>query len=192
MANSVVHRQSPKESGVVLITSLIFLVILTLIVLAVLRSGSLEERMAANARNRQLALQAAEAVVREGEDWLLAKTAGALAAAPFSPFVASAFTAACTNGLCGYAPGKWKEIDWSSAEVTRTFALKSSTLDASLVASQPAYIVEVVKAPGKIYGPKATMPCQRPLYRVTGRGVGQDGSEVFIQTIVRALPPDNC
>lgn len=61
-----------KESGAVLITGLIFMVVLTIIVISALRSATLEERMAANARNRQLALQAAEAVLRDAETALFA------------------------------------------------------------------------------------------------------------------------
>lgn len=54
-----------RESGAVLITGLIFMTLVMLIALSVMRSATLEERMAANARNRQLALEAAEAVVRD-------------------------------------------------------------------------------------------------------------------------------
>ena len=88
MADRALRQASPKQSGVVLITGLIFMVILTMIVLAVLRSGSLEERMAANARNRQLAMQAAEAVLRDAEETLFTDPMPA----PFDPYTPGSFS----------------------------------------------------------------------------------------------------
>jgi Tfp pilus assembly protein PilX len=75
MANHFSKHNSHKESGAVLYTGLIFLLVLSLIVLSMLRSGTLEERMAANARNRQVALQAAEAVLRDAETRLFSTSA---------------------------------------------------------------------------------------------------------------------
>lgn len=188
MANRDFHLSAAKQSGVVLITGLIFLVIMTLIVLAVLRTGTLEERMAANARNRQLALQASEAVLRDAEVSLFTTPT-----APVDPFSAAGYTDACTNGFCskpviGDRP-KWKTIkDWSSTSaVTRTFASTASNLTSTLVASQPRYIVEVMTTP--VISPSAGGGiCPTIIYRLTGRGVGQDSSEVLVQTVYRSLP----
>ena len=60
-----------KQSGAVLITSLILLLVMTLIGLSSMRSTTLEERMSGNVRNKEIAFQASEAVLREGEVWLL-------------------------------------------------------------------------------------------------------------------------
>jgi type IV pilus assembly protein PilX len=182
-ANSL--RPAHAQSGVVLITGLIFMVILTLIVLALLRSGTLEERMALNARNHQIALQAAEAMLRDGE---ASSFSAATIAAPFDPYTGSSFTATCTNGLCtrpaaGATP-RWKSVDWSSAGFTRTFAVGSLNIGGTLVPSQPKYIIEV-------YSPTIMMghgiPCS-VAYRVTSRGAGQDSSEVFVQSMYQTRP----
>lgn len=58
------HR---SERGAVLLVSLVMLLLLTLIGLAGMRMAQLEERMAGNLRDRQLAFQAAEAALRAGE-----------------------------------------------------------------------------------------------------------------------------
>ena len=172
-----------RQSGVALITGLIFMVVMTIIVIAALRSATLEERMAANARNRQVGLQAAEAVLRDAETLF---AAGAVAA-PFSPFTPASFTVGCTNGLCnrpasGTTP-RWQTVDWSSAAATRTFAIAASELDG--VASQPRYIVEIVNVPINVGGGGI---CDKVLYRITARGVGMDNSTVFVQTMVWHLP----
>ena len=62
------------QRGAVLITSLILLLVMTLIGLSAMRSTTLEERMSGNARNSEIAFQASEAVLREGESWLLSRT----------------------------------------------------------------------------------------------------------------------
>ena len=173
---------SRHQSGVVLITSLVFMVVLTMIVLSVLRSGTLEERIASNLRNRQTALQAAEAVARDAESLITS--------APFSPYLFSSFTAGCTNGLCtipaaGSTP-RWQTIDWSDTALTRSFAAVASHLNG--VSSQPRYIVELIRAPSKA---GSTMNiCEPGMVSVTARGVGMDASVVFIQTTLRFMPVD--
>lgn len=63
---------SARQSGVALITGLVLMVVLTLITVAALRTTTLEELMARNARDRDLAFQAAEAALRAGETELRA------------------------------------------------------------------------------------------------------------------------
>ena len=59
-----------RQSGVVLFIALILLVILSMIGVTVARMQTVEERMARNEDNRQMALQAAEAALRNAEDGL--------------------------------------------------------------------------------------------------------------------------
>jgi type IV pilus assembly protein PilX len=178
------HRRRTRQSGVVLITGLIFMVMLTLIVLAALRTGTLEERMAANARNRQLALQAAEAVLRDAEVALFTT-----AAAPFDPFMPTGFTDACTSGYClkSSTNSLWKTIDWSSTAVTRSFALSGSNLTAALVDAQPRYIVEPLF--DSLVFEKL---CNPVVYRLSARGLGRDSSVVHVQTLYLGKTPTVC
>lgn len=60
------------QSGVALVICLIFLLVLTLLGITAMRTTGLEERMAGNARNGEIAFQAAEAGLREGEEWVMA------------------------------------------------------------------------------------------------------------------------
>lgn len=168
-----------REMGAVLITGLIFMTLVMLIALSVMRSATLEERMAANSRNRQLALEAAEAVVRDAEQSLFT-------AAPFSPFDLNAFVSDCTNGYCAFPTAgstpRWQSIAWTEPTITRSFANAKSNLVG--VASQPRYIVEMIGQEG---GQRQHI-CPRLLFRITGRGVGADGSEVYVEDIYRHRP----
>ncbi|HRA80625.1 MAG TPA: PilX N-terminal domain-containing pilus assembly protein [Thauera sp.] len=59
-----------KQSGVVLVVSIILLLVLTLIGLSSMRGTTLEERMAGNWRDANYALQSAEAGLRGAETFL--------------------------------------------------------------------------------------------------------------------------
>jgi type IV pilus assembly protein PilX len=85
LTNSL-HRRN--QQGAVLIIALIMLLLLTIIGLSSMRGTSLQESMAGNMRDSNLALQAGEAALREGEkvvnDKFLNNTLSTLEAAPLS------------------------------------------------------------------------------------------------------------
>ena len=64
-------HSSRKQRGAVLIVALIFLVVMTMLILASIRGTVMQERMAANLYDRSLAFQAAEAALREGERFVV-------------------------------------------------------------------------------------------------------------------------
>ncbi|EMR14305.1 type IV fimbrial biogenesis protein PilX [Methylophaga lonarensis MPL] len=68
------HRiKSIQQTGATLIISLIVLVLMTIIGLAAMRSSMMQERMASNTRDYELASQAAETALREAENWLISQ-----------------------------------------------------------------------------------------------------------------------
>lgn len=185
MMNNSFKQNIAKQKGAVLITGLIFLVVLTLFVLSVMRSATLEERMSGNARNRQIALQAAEAVIRDAEESVL----GTIAASPIDPMNLDDYTADCTKGFCSEDATKWTSIDWSDTSATaptRTFSTPATGTALSLagVASPPRYYIEKISEGSYVAG----AACPKVLYRITARGIGPDSSTVVIQTNFRRQP----
>lgn len=175
MSNTKFMRKRARQGGAILITSVIFLMVVTMIVLTVLRSGTLEERMARNGRDRQVALQAAESVLRDAEATLFSGP-------PFDPYDPSKFTSACTDGLC-YKPAAgvtWQTVDWSSTTLTRSFAAAASRIAG--LSTQPRYIVEIVEPPVK---GSSSGQCEYGLAKVTARGVGNGDAATFVQSTVR-------
>jgi type IV pilus assembly protein PilX len=183
------HKHKPqlqKESGAILLTSLIFLLVLSMIVLAALRTGTLEERMAANARNRQVALQAAEAVLRNAEVTLF----------PDAAFTSNfdSYPDSSGNLANGYykapapnTPLKWKSVDWSDPTKTLTVGAVLGGVD-----TQPRYIVEIITPPTR---PDSTVPCSNGMLAVTARGLGRDSADVFVHAMYRyrsVNPADGC
>ena len=63
------HRRA--QAGVALITSLLFLIMLTLLALPLLRGFGLEEKIAGNTREKERAFQAAENALGYSEWWLV-------------------------------------------------------------------------------------------------------------------------
>jgi type IV pilus assembly protein PilX len=169
------HKLS-KQSGTVLFTSLIFLLVLSMIVLAALRTGTLEERMAANSRNRQVALQAAEAVLRNAEVALFSGDAF-MSTFDSYPNSAGVLPSGYYSAPASSVALKWTSVDWADATQTLTLG---STLNE--VESQPRYIVEIIERPtslGKGQG------CSKGLASITTRGLGRDSAAVFVHAMYR-------
>lgn len=163
-------RGDAAQRGMALITALLFLVVLSLLGLVGMQTSMLEERMAGNMGNRNLAFQAAEAALRDGEYYLENITLP---------------TFDGTNGLYQVAAGgespNWETINWDSSD-SRVIT-GDNTIEG--VAAQPRYIIEELAEVGAT-GPQSLKPTRRGLtsnskaYRITARGVGGDGSAVVI------------
>lgn len=158
-----------RERGAVLIVSLVFLLVLTVLGVAALRNTTLEERMAGNLRDANLAFQAAEAALREGEQFLQLATLPAFAG---------------TNGLLQMQadagqPDFWNNHAWASN--SRTAAGVDGT------AAAPQYVVEELPAlPAEGDSAKFGALPDVGFYRVTARAVGGTTDAVSIlQTTYR-------
>jgi len=63
-------KRKSNQTGMVLITTMLLLVVVTILALAMFRGVSLEERIAGNIMEKQRALQAAVSAQQYGEQWL--------------------------------------------------------------------------------------------------------------------------
>lgn len=172
------NRKQHKQQGAVLIVSMVFLLLLTMIGLATMRSATLQTRMANNVRGRMAAFQAAEAALRAGEHTVAAYTA--------KPAVIDASADAET------APGavwprnsvEWQNSAWWADHATICHGCGSPV---ESLASRPSYVIEylgyVPDSPdiGSQYG----KPEGRYFYRVTAHATGPArGSDVVLQSTV--------
>lgn len=64
------QRSVRRESGAALIVALLIMLMMTVIGLTAMSTSTLEEKMAGNMRDQQLAFQAAETALLDGEGWL--------------------------------------------------------------------------------------------------------------------------
>jgi len=158
------------QKGSVLVVSLIFLLLLTMIGVASIQSSTLEERMAGNLRDQNNAFQAAEGALRVGEKYLNQAAVGEFAGA-FGRYLVCA--PSITSVAC--RPPAWSDR-LSSGWV--------SLSDINYVSAQPQYIIEKFpEIPGIMLG-EPVPPSQ--IYRITSRGFGvSDSSMVVLQTSYR-------
>lgn len=176
--NALGMRKTPlgytkQQSGVVLLVSLIMLLLLTLIGVSGSQVTGLEEKMAGNMKDRNLAFQAAEAALAAGE----AATAGKPTIT--CPGAATGFympmDADC-NGTAETTP-VWESaaFDWATDSIQYTGDLKDISAD-------PRYIIEdmgVVDCKGSATG---SLGCRN--YRVTARATGgTENAVVILQSI---------
>jgi type IV pilus assembly protein PilX len=64
-----------SQRGVVLVSSLLLLLVVTIMALSMFRSFGIQEKVAGNMREKQRALQAAESAEQYAETWLIANSA---------------------------------------------------------------------------------------------------------------------
>ncbi|HEY9098825.1 MAG TPA: PilX N-terminal domain-containing pilus assembly protein [Thiobacillus sp.] len=167
--NTSTIRTLTAQSGAALVTGLIFMVVLTLLVVSAMRGAILEERMSGNARDADLAFQAAEAALRAGEQVLNGATLPAFAA------TGAYLTVANRN-----------DTYWLS---THGWAANSVAYPTGPngVAAAPRYVLEELPAvAGAGFSKKAGAIPETGYYRVIARGVGGNLNTVrYIQTTYR-------
>jgi type IV pilus assembly protein PilX len=87
-----------QARGMVLVTSLLLLVVVTILAVGMFRSFGIDEKIAGNVREKQKALNAAETAEQNAESWLsLGLNTGAVTCA--APMVAANVGQVCTNTL---------------------------------------------------------------------------------------------
>lgn len=157
-----------RETGAALIVSLIVLLILTILGVAASRMSQLEERMTGNTQDANIALQAAEAALRTGEQFLMQ---------PDLPYFVGA------DGLYEPAPATgpplWETVDWSAAAEVRFYDGFAGAAG-SLSRADASYFIEELPnavSPGESLAAD-TVTDEPKYYRITARGVGVGGRAV--------------
>lgn len=155
-----------NQRGAALIVALIFLLVLTLLGVGAMRSTNLQERMAGNLRDSNLAFQAAESALRDGEQLLQQATIPVFGG---------------TGGLLQRqdAAGEaafWKTYDWAGN--SRTAPAVAG------VAAAPQYVIEELPPVPQTGGSVrfGALP-EVSFYRVTARAVGGTTDAVSVLQI---------
>ena len=164
-----------RQRGATLIVSLIILLILTLLGVTAMQSSTMEERMAGNINDRNLAFQAAESALRTGEAWL--QSFGALL--PIANDSAS-------NGIytVDTPPANW----WTGTGPATPPQVAGGTFSA--LATQPRYIIEE-----RAYVEGASLRIGSDpegggfnVYRVRSRGTGGTDAATVLLESTYAVP----
>jgi type IV pilus assembly protein PilX len=176
-----------QQSGIVLIVSFIILLLLTIIGISGMKVTGLEEKMAGNDRDQNVAFQSAEAALRAGEariDTIYSDGNGSI------------------SSFCGNTVGLYHEVNLCTANVAATKANAPNAFDSEtwtdkksvavasvsttasssgnkLVTAAPRYFITYVA----IIPPVSAGASPAYLFTVTARGLGgQDGSQVVLRS----------
>ena len=171
---------SHSQRGVALAVSLILLIIVTLLALSNLQTVTLEEKMTAATYDRQLAFQAAEAALREGEQYVTNNK-------PTPQYTDADDTCPgtainnCADGVCPVpdkdCPPRWLPSSGFTQWKNATATVNELT---------PQYFIEFMKNNADCTDGGVSDPKNCKLYRITGRaGVVTGRSTVVLQSLYR-------
>ena len=177
-----------RQRGLSLITALLFMVAALVLGVSVMSVNVMQERMIGNAKDRDLAMQAAEAALRDAERDLSLHAATLV------------FKEDCSDGLC--VPPSQRSVPsplpihagfaWAATKV-RTYGAYTSApayfqrdSSSQWVARQPIYVIEKLGNLGVGVGESMLgAPGSRgTAYRITARGFGaREDTVVMLQSI---------
>lgn len=184
MTQTANHRKNKfgtNESGAVLVVGLIMVLLISIIGISAIRGSNLQEAMAGNMREHNLAFQAAESALRDGEGVV-------------NPMQKNLPSFNGTNGLFldkNKIPTDsviyYTDADWSNAGKA-----KITTLNIKKVSVQPAYVIEELDvdiaasaaSEGSAVDVVGMLVTGDPTpYRITAKGYGADKkASVKLQT----------
>jgi type IV pilus assembly protein PilX len=158
-----------RQRGAALIVAMVMLLVMTLLGVTAIRSTTLQERMAGNLRDSNLAFQAAERALREGEEFLRSPT--------LPPFTGA-------NGLLVMHDQAGESAFWSTYNWVGNGRTAAGLTE---IASAPLYVIEELPAVPVAGGSERFGPLPDiGFYRVTAQGVGGTADAVSIlQTTYR-------
>ena len=173
-----------NERGVVLIVGLVMVLLITIVSLSAIRGTGLQESMAGNMRDRNLAFQAAESALRQGESVIMQ---AALPIFDGTNGLHLDLNKTPANSVAKFTEEKWAdEVNW----------VEKITDDLTWVASEPVYILEELNSDiGKeaaISGSgidQDSLSFETVPYRASARGVGASSNTVVIlQSYLKRIP----
>lgn len=184
---NVFRNQYQSQQGVALVMTLSILLIITILGISSIQTTSLQERMARNYRDVNIAFQGAEAAISEAEDFLESVT-------NIATFPEEGDADLCVSGLCNSLDGtaRWTQdfgyVDWSNSATHVETNLTATDLGAADV---PKYVIEYV---AKVTIEQDTLNIgnvgeggssgRAYVFRITSRGTGgTTASSAMIQSL---------
>ena len=183
------QRLPHRQTGAALITGLILLIVMTLIGVTAMQTTALEERMAGNMRDQNLAFQAAEAGLRDAEALL----------DPTNlidrPLTCSSAPCSCTIGSCSVWERNFYMTTDFSKQIDSWWTTNGQELgtagnqDITEIAEDPRYIIQELEfKPDELGAPSYNnLNPGRQYFLITARGKGgtQTATAVLETTYTR-------
>lgn len=163
-----------KTRGITLVVCLVFLALLSILGVSALTSSTFHEKMTANTLQREVAFQAADTALRDGERWIDAQIAAPTA-------VSTCTTPPCRVWQAGVLPDlSTQSLAWWQINGTPF----SSALGLN-IANTPYYIIEfILFAPDNLDPATTATGIGTYFYRITSYAVGPTtDSQSIVQSV---------
>jgi type IV pilus assembly protein PilX len=178
------HRALFRQHGMVLVSSLLLLLVVTILAVSMFRSFGVDEKIAGNTRDKQLAVQAAQSAEQFAENWLASNmslsAAAATGAANPLPIVNCTSTVPATVGqICSNALASPGTLPWAAGV---TYSPPTFNVpNAPTLSSTPKFYIYALST--------LTSPYQ---YLIDAVGYGTSPNTVAIVEVVYSLKCLNC
>lgn len=194
------RSRAKTQRGAVMVVALLILLVLTVLGVAGMSATTLEERMAGNSRDREIAFQAAETALREGEAFVDANVFTNLPTDPYNPLAGNDFSSTCTggfaDGLCSPAQAGSPDI-WESGSAvgvwTNAARHRSATTTLKYTKEAPQYIIEYIGP--QVIPPETAVTCAAnpspcpQMFRITALATGgTTNARVMLQSVFKKSP----
>lgn len=177
---SITSPSTPGQRGAALIMAMVFLLLLTILGVTAMSTTSLEEKMAGNVRDKDVAFQAAEAALITGENWILDQLKEP---EPNNSIGLYEFDSTSSQSV-------WDTVDWDGTSDLVVFPdtpTQTGSSGLTDVKTQPKYIIEVlahVPEEGGSLRLGAYASSFTTVMRITARGTGgTDSAVAMVQSI---------
>jgi type IV pilus assembly protein PilX len=137
------HRMRTSEAGMVLISSMLLLMVVTILAVSMFRSYGVAEKIAGNTRDKQVALQAAQSAEAYAEAWLANNTGSGPSAVNCTGFVSEALTQVCSNPLNVSATQNAATPPWP-AGVTYTPTTTNGFTNSITLSAPPVFYIYAI------------------------------------------------
>ncbi|HWU78092.1 MAG TPA: PilX N-terminal domain-containing pilus assembly protein [Rhodanobacter sp.] len=122
----------PRQGGVALVVALLLLLVITLVGLAAVHSTIMQQKMASNLYDRQVAFQSTEAALRAGEEWVTSN--------PKSALIRDC--SALTGGACLADPFSDTNLPAASLQTVAGGSASGQFSASTIATGQPQFVVE--------------------------------------------------
>jgi type IV pilus assembly protein PilX len=171
-----------SQRGAILVTCLLLLLTLTIIGITTMQMTRLQERMAGNTRDMNLALQGSEAALRDGEAYLRRLTSAptATSALPCNETEAEVCDPSGLPDLGNQDKDWW---DDNALELEADGDRADTERDATELAEDPRFVIEALTYIPDSLTAGHEVPTGRDFYRISGRSTGGTGdANVVLQS----------
>jgi type IV pilus assembly protein PilX len=175
-------RAQCRQYGMVLVSSLLLLLVVTILAVSMFRSFGVDEKIAGNTRDKQLAMQAAQSAEQFAENWLASNMSQSALASVGAPNPLAAIPCAgtyiasqiCTNALT--TPGT---LPWASG-VTYTPS-KVGVGNTPTLSALPMFYIYALSTLASPYQ-----------YQIDAVGYGTSPNTVAVVEVIYSLKCLNC